>query len=90
MYNKLHEGKWKLRNHVHQIQLRFPHGIRLLREFLGRPSAQVRANPKPAALAFATMGMIPQLPRTLNEVTRQTIIGYIMETDLLLRPARFA
>lgn len=72
-----------------QIRLRFPHGDRLLPKFLICPSTKVHANLEVGgpAMAFAIMGMISQLPKTIKWIHRQAIIGKIKQTDLRKRPS---
>lgn len=72
-----------------QIRLRFPHGDRIFPEFLVCPSTKVRANLEVGgpAMAFAIMGMISQLPKTIKWIHRQAIIGKIKQTDLRKRPS---
>lgn len=72
---------------IYQKAIPFPGGKRMYPAHLVCPSTTERANMEPLVMAFDLSGMIAQLPMTLSNENRQSIVDELKLIDLRHKPS---
>ncbi|KAJ0117307.1 hypothetical protein J7T55_003719 [Diaporthe amygdali] len=75
------------RTSVHQVYLSFPDGERYHPTFLVCPSIQERANLETPTMAFDMAAQIAQIPSSVPESIKKTVVDAIETTDLRRKPS---